>query len=356
MTAPSRVPPGLVASSGSLVSGYDLLLLDLDGVVYIGGRAVRGAAEALNAARAAGARVVFLTNNASRPAKVVADQLRGLGVPAEDGEVLTSAMAAARRLAEDLEPGAPVLVVGGDGVETALADAGLRPVRRAEDGPVAVVQGFAPDVGWRSLAEAMVALRAGARWVATNTDKTLPSERGPLPGNGSLVGALAIASGLDPEVIGKPEPALYLTARADCEGARPLGVGDRLDTDIEGARRAGLPSLLVLTGVSTPADVLAARPQVRPNYVGRDLGALHLPHPSVEVDRDRATCGSAWARRDRQSVDISGGSDDPAGDGATPDGLDPFRALCALAWTESADGWKERRGGYVRALDQLGLG
>jgi HAD superfamily hydrolase (TIGR01450 family) len=343
MSPGGPVPDGLVASDGALAEQFDLLLLDLDGVVYLGDHAIDGAADALQAARRAGARLVFVTNNAARPPAEVADQLSGMGVPATVDEVMTSAMAAAQRLAGDLAAGSAVLVVGGEGVRAALDAAGLRPVDRAEDEPVAVVQGFGPDVGWHSLAEASIALRAGARWVATNIDRTLPSPRGPLPGNGSLVAALATATGLTPEVIGKPEPALYEAALRAIDGRRPLGVGDRLDTDIEGARAAGLPSMVVLTGVSSAADLLAAAPERRPNFLGRDLRALGLDHPGVELRDRTATCRATTASIDGGTATLStaggsggsGGSSESRGSNAVDaDGLDGLRALCALAWSQ----------------------
>jgi glycerol-1-phosphatase len=175
-----------------------------------------------------------------------------------------------------------VLVVGAEALRAEVRDAGLVPVATADDRPEAVVQGYGPEVGWAQLAEASLAVRAGATWVATNTDRTLPSPRGPLPGNGSLVAVLRTALDRDPDVVvGKPEPALFHAA-ADRAGARrPLVVGDRLDTDIEGANRAGFDSLLVLTGVST-ADELAKAPDGhRPTYVADDLGGLFSPPRSA---------------------------------------------------------------------------
>src|SRR5205823_488410 len=174
---------------------------------------------------------------------------------------------------------------GGAGGWSAVAAAGLRPVAVAapDDMPVAVVQGWGPDVAWANLAEATVALRAGARWVATNLDRTLPSPRGPLPGAGSLIAAVEAATGRAPDTVaGKPFPALF-SAAIERSGARhPLVIGDRLDTDIAGANNAGLPSMLVLTGVSRPRDVVAAPPEQRPTYIGT---ALRQRHELVAVHR-----------------------------------------------------------------------
>jgi glycerol-1-phosphatase len=321
-------------TTGPLLDGYDLLLLDLDGVLYVGDQPVDGAASALEAVRDRGVGVAFVTNNAARAPDTVAEQLRGMGVAADGAEVVTSAMAAAQLLADDLEPGAAVLVVGGIGVQQALLDVGLRPVSAAADHPVAVVQGWSAEVGWPMFAEATVAVRAGARWVATNLDATLPSPRGPLPGNGSMVAALATALRRSPEVVGKPQPALFRTARRLVAGDRPLVVGDRLDTDIAGARAAGMPGLLVLTGVSSPLDLLRAEPQSRPDYVGRDLRALLSTHLAVEVDATgtRARCGDWALRRSGEEIEVAGRGDA----GGDSDGLDGLRALSALAWTGSA--------------------
>jgi len=341
----------LADSERSLLEAYDCFLVDLDGVVYLGDRPIDGAAEALTVLRDAGRRVVFVTNNAARPPAEVADQLVSMGVAAAPSDVMTSAVAAARELAARLPTGAPVLVVGGAGVRDALLAVGLRPVESATDDPVAVLQGFAPDVGWKSLAEASIALRAGAQWIATNIDITLPSPRGPLPGNGSLVAALGAATGLRPEVIGKPEPALYAAALADGDNSAPLAVGDRLDTDIAGARAAGLPSLLVLSGVSSATALIAAGPNERPCYLGRDLRALRLTHPGSQASNGVATCGAA-----RASVVDGAVTVEVSTEGATPDGLDGLRALCTLVWSiEPELGNNPSPDMYAEALKTLDL-
>jgi HAD superfamily hydrolase (TIGR01450 family) len=317
---------GLLGSGEALVAGHDLLVLDLDGVVYLGDRSVPGAADALAAVRAAGTGIEFVTNNASRRAEQVAEVLRGHGVAADPGEVITSAQGAGAVLAERLPAGATVLVVGAQALADEIAEVGLRPTRSADDRPAAVVQGYGREVGWEQLAEGAVAIRGGALWAATNLDATLPSPRGPLPGNGSMVAALAAATGRRPDiVVGKPEPVLYELSVRRRGARRPLAVGDRLDTDIEGAVRAGMPSLVVLTGIAGPADLLAAPAGQRPNYLAADLAGLLVPHPAPELAADgrRAGCGGWHAGRDGT-------------DGATLDGsgapLDALRALCAVAW------------------------
>ncbi|GAA0811787.1 HAD-IIA family hydrolase [Spirilliplanes yamanashiensis] len=270
--------------SGRLVDSYDLVAFDLDGVVYLIDRPIPGAVEAISALHAEGTALAYATNNASRRAADVAGLLTGMGVPAQPKEVLTSAGAAAAMLADELPAGSRVLVVGAEALRAEVREAGLVPVSTVDEQPVAVVQGYGPEVGWQVLAEASLAVRAGARWYATNTDKTLPSPRGPLPGNGSLVAVLRTALGREPDVVvGKPEPALFTTAAKLAGAQRPLVVGDRLDTDIEGAVRAGMDSLLVLTGVSGPAELLAAPASRRPTHVAADLAGLFAAEESVRV-------------------------------------------------------------------------
>lgn len=302
---------------------YDVALLDLDGVVYVGPAAVPGARDHLLAAQAEGMRLAYVTNNASRTPDVVAEHLRSLGMPARDTDVVTSAQAAARVLADLVPDGSRVLVVGGAGLYAALTERSLVPVSSAEDDPVAVVQGFSPDIGWALLAEGAYALERGLPWVASNTDLTIPTPRGRAPGNGTLVEVLRRASGREPVVAGKPEPPMHAEAVARTAARRPLVVGDRLDTDIEGANRADVPSLLVLSGVTDAADVVLATEPFRPAYLAHDLGGLHAPHPDTATDADVAVCGGFHARVEAGELLVSG-------DGA--DRLDAVRAACAAAW------------------------
>ena len=279
-------------ANGALVDRYDLFVFDLDGVVYVGAEAVPGAVPALRRLRERGVGVAYATNNASRRAPDVAALISGLGAPADADEVITAAQATARVLAARLDAGSRVLIVGADALAAEVADVGLVPVRSADEKPVAVVQGYGPEVGWKQLAEGCVAVRGGALWVATNADRTLPSARGPLPGNGALVAALATAVDREPDlVVGKPEPALFEEAARQRAAKRPLVVGDRLDTDIEGANRAGMDSLLVLTGVTSRADLRDAPPQHRPTYVAPDLNGL-FDDSAVPLDQVLAELGT----------------------------------------------------------------
>jgi HAD superfamily hydrolase (TIGR01450 family) len=224
-----------------------------------------------------------LTNNASRSAAEIADHLRGLGFAVDADDIVTSAQTAARAVARQLPPGARVLIVGTDSLAAEITNVGLRPVRSFDEAPVAVVQGHSPHTCWADLAEAALAIRGGAMWTATNIDVTLPTDRGLLPGNGSMVAALRAATASEPAVVGKPGPTMMREAMTlgDCHA--PLVVGDRLDTDIAGANAAGLPSLLVLTGVSTAADLLRAEAGQRPTYLAEDLRSLREPAASLRI-------------------------------------------------------------------------
>jgi HAD superfamily hydrolase (TIGR01450 family) len=316
----------VIGSDIPLVERYDVALLDLDGVVYVGEQPVAGAPAALQAARAMGMRLAFVTNNASRTPAQVADLLYRVGVPADPAEVITSSHAAAHFLADRLPSGARVLVLGTTGLIEAVTERGLTPVFSADDKPEAVVQGYSPDLDWHALAEGAVAIRRGAFYVATNLDSTVPSPRGPLPGNGSLVAALAYATGVQPTATGKPDPTMHAESVQRSAAKNPLVVGDRLDTDIEGARRVGCDSLLVLTGVTTMTRLLHADQLHRPDYLGRDVSALLSPHSAVVVDGGQIRCGAASVTVDHSTLALT------AANLTDGDGLNPLRALMIAAW------------------------
>ncbi|NUP02005.1 MAG: HAD-IIA family hydrolase [Nonomuraea sp.] len=322
-----------------LIDGYDTLLLDLDGVVYLGSHAVPGARRALEEAQGKGVRLAYVTNNASRTPAAIAAHLRELGVPATASDVVTSAQAAARLIAERVAPGAAVLVVGGSGLRTAVRAHGLKPVSTAAESPVAVVQGIAPGLSYGLLAEGTLAVRQGALFVASNGDSTMPTGRGELPGNGAMVRVIATATGVEPVYAGKPDPPLHRESMIRTGARRPLVVGDRLDTDIEGASNAGVESLLVFTGVATPLDVLTAAPPHRPTYLAEDLGALLRPYPEVH----EGTCGGWRAEWKDGALRLEG-------DGTRVDGL---RAACDAAWAVAGDGQADEDA-VKEALDRLG--
>lgn len=274
---------------------YEAILLDLDGVVYIGADALPYAVPALNSMRDAGTILAAATNNANRPGPVVAEHLQQLGLAISAEHVMTSAQAAGTHLGQLLPRGATVLAVGGEGVAQALIDAGLVPLRASEDlalssaaadSAAAVLVGYGPQVAWFDLAAAHWAIERGKPWVATNTDPTVPLPYGRAPGNGAIVGLLQRSTGIAPTVIGKPKPALF-NALAERLGTRDvLVIGDRLDTDIDGALAAGMDSLLVCTGVHDPSHLSERAPARWPDFIAQDLRSLHTPVVRLWRDGD----------------------------------------------------------------------
>jgi glycerol 3-phosphatase-2 len=324
-----------------LLSRHDVLLADLDGTLYSGPSAVPGAVEAVRGAAERGVRTVYVTNNASRRPSAVAEHLAELGFAASTEDVVASSQAAAAMLADQLPPGARVLVVGAEALAEEVTGRGLRVVAMEAD---AVVQGHSPDTGWPQLAEATVAVRAGALWVACNLDPTLPTERGPLPGNGAMVGVVRVATGREPQVAGKPGPALLQEAARRSGAQRPLMIGDRLDTDIEGGRAAGMATLLVLTGISDAAELLAAPPELRPDYVAADLDGLTARPEDLEFGQR-----PGWDVRvpDSGTLVLAGAGDS----------VDALRALCAAHWAAGGGSVHVTAEGNAAtaALDSLGL-
>ena len=325
----------------ALLDHYRSVLLDLDGTVYHGARPIPGAVAAVEAARDRGVDIRFVTNNAAKTPDDVASGLRAMGVSAEAAEVRTSAQAAGAFLRARLAPGAAVLVVGSPALEAEVEAAGLVPVREAGEDVRAVVQGHSPDTGWARLAEACVAIRAGALWVASNVDATLPAERGLLPGNGSMVAALRTATDAEPLVAGKPASTLFDAAAT--AGGSALVVGDRLDTDIAGAVAGGYDALVVLTGVATPATLLAAAPEERARYLAADLDALSASAGELAIGPQ-----PGWAvRRDGDTLAVT--ADGPADD------LALLRALCDIAWRDGVTTVRATDEPAAAALTRLGL-
>ncbi|MBG6217983.1 HAD superfamily hydrolase (TIGR01450 family) [Arthrobacter sp. CAN_A6] len=310
-------------TEGRLIDGFDAVLADLDGVVYAGQHAIPGAAEALESLAALDVALAYVTNNASRSADVVAAHLRSLGAPARADQVFGSALAGAELLAARVPEASRVLVVGSSTLADLVRAQGLEVVRSAEDSPDAVIQGFSPELGWKDLAEAAYAVAAGAVWVATNTDMSIPQARGIAPGNGSLVAAVAAATGKQPVVAGKPEAALFETAARHVGARKALVVGDRLDTDILGGNRAGMKTALVLTGVDTLRTALAAVHDERPDYLIPSLTAFYEPYPVARAVSGVHHRGQASARVDGESVLVEGAETD----------LDAWRAACSAWWT-----------------------
>lgn len=326
----------------NLHEAYDVALLDLDGVVYIAGHAIPGAPETLQHAKRSGMRLAYVTNNASRTPAAVATLLTGMDVPAMPEDVVTSAQAAARLLSEKLPAKAKVLVIGSAALRLAVRERGLVPVSVAAADTAAVVQGFVPDVDYTRLAEGELAVRAGALFVGTNADSTLPGPRGFMPGNGSMLRVIAHATGTEPVIAGKPETPLHRESVIRTGAQTPIVVGDRLDTDMEAACSAGCDSLLVLTGVTRPADLVTAPEGQRPTFIGETLETLLAPYPEISVQGGMARCGG-WTAT--SGLALMGG-------GAPIDGL---RALCALTWSTSEPLSTDRIQAALETLYAAGL-
>src|SRR5690606_32521508 len=283
------------------LDGVDVVLADLDGVVYAGPGAIPHAVESLNRAESEGRKVGYITNNASRTDASVAQHLAELGLHTVADDVVTSPQAAVALLEQRVPAGSTILVVGGDGLVTELQKAGYVVTRSADDAPAAVLQGFNPDVAWTDLAEAAFALKTpedegGIPWIATNTDWTIPRERGDAPGNGTLVSAVHTSVGRLATVAGKPEEPIFEGALDRFGAAKPVFIGDRLDTDVLAAGRAGIETVLVLTGIDRPKHVLAALEGSRPTFILSDLRELHEPYPVAQRKDGAVTVNGASVR------------------------------------------------------------
>ena len=311
-----------------LIDAYDAAFFDLDGVIYLGPLAVAGSTAALAELQARGKAVMFVTNNAARAASVVIDQLTSLGFHADADNVLTSAQVAVTHIARELPAGAKVLVSGSASLAELIEQAGLRPVTRAADEPVAVVQGYDPEMTWPRLDEAALAIQAGARWYATNDDASRPTERGLVPGAGGAIAVVALTVGGQPTIFGKPFRPMLAEAIRRTGASRPIFVGDRIDTDIVGAANAGIDSLLVFTGAHGKTDLVAAGPGERPTHIGADVRALLEPGRPVERTPGVATCRGQQARVQSGGVELT---TQPTGVEAQ---LDALWAITQLVWDD----------------------
>ncbi len=307
---------------------YQTLFLDLDGVIYEGANAIVDAVESISAIKAKGIPVGYVTNNSSRKPETIAEQLKGFGLELTPSEVISSAQAGVELLATLIPAGSKVLVVGGEGLKSSVVSAGFELVSSSDANPAAVIQGFAPDVSWSNLAEASYSIQAGAKWVATNQDWTIPREKGIAPGNGTLVSAVHTAVGQLPLVAGKPERAIFETAMREFEAESAIYVGDRLDTDVVGANRAGLGSGLVMTGVTTRKELLAAKPDSRPKFVLETLKDLLQPYRAPTKTKRGYKLGEAEVELLGSKVVVSFGD---------PRSLDALKAACLTIW-ESGTG------------------
>lgn len=306
-----------------LLGKFDSLLLDLDGVVYRGKQPVAGAVESIRRAKEIGKKVGYITNNAARTPEQIAQQLVDFGIDVLPSEIIGSAEAAAKLLGSKFS-GGKVLVVGGEGLRAEAIKQGFEVVDSANDQPIAVLQGFSPTVGWSQLAEAAFAIQAGASWIATNQDWTIPLERGIAPGNGTLVGAVHTAVGILPEFAGKPFRPIFDAALKQLGITNPLVIGDRLDTDIKGAIGAGLSSACVMTGIAGKKELLGARSDERPTYIISDLRALFEHYPSAQLGKDTCLVGSSEVAIVGDKLLLTAGN---------PAELDTIRAATNLVWS-----------------------
>jgi glycerol-1-phosphatase len=313
----------------ALIDGYDTALFDLDGVIYLGPQAVPGATDALAELHRRSKRVMYVTNNAARPVQVVIDQLNRLGFAADADSVLTSAQVAAEALSRELPAGSKVLVCASANVADLLQAAGLTVVDSADDQPVAVIQGYDPDLSWRRLDEAALAIQAGARWYATNNDASRPTDRGLVPGVGGAIALLSLVLGGGPTIFGKPFRPMLDQAVTRTGAKRAIFVGDRLDTDILGAEQAGLDSLMVFSGAHGKTDLLAAQPGSRPTCIGADVGALLEPIRKAEAGVDLATCNGQSAVVSGRTIEVLRAPN------TMSQQLDALWAVAQLAWRDS---------------------
>ncbi|MDO5533683.1 MAG: HAD-IIA family hydrolase [Propionibacteriaceae bacterium] len=310
----------------SFIEPYDAVFFDLDGVLYLGPLAVEGAVEGVQRLHQAGISTVYVTNNAARSTATVADHLVELGFAAQESEVVSSAQAASGLLRRELPAGSKVLVAGTDNLVEQVRLAGMVPVTTYAESPVAVIQGYDPAMTWPRLDQAAIAVQRGARWFATNTDSTRPTEHGIVPGAGAAIQAIRFTTDHDPEVVGKPYRPLMDEALARSGAKQPVFVGDRIDTDIMGACAVGMDSFLVLTGAHGVRDLCAAPPHGRPTAIGWNVGSLFAPRRVATLDAAGAVCGGV-------RIDVVQDRAQVTGDLATREAqLDAAWALAQLVW------------------------
>jgi len=305
---------------------FDAIGFDLDGVIYRGPLPIAGAPETLGELHRLGVPVSYVTNNASRPPSAVVDQLAGFGVTCTTSDIVTSGQATAHLMAHTLPAGAEVLVVGSPALADEVAACGLTPTTKRCRDTAAVVVGFNPSMTWDQMNEGCYAVQQGAAFFACNGDLNRPTDSGLSIGMGGILQAMGLALDVAPIMGGKPARPLLDEARRRLGAKRPLFVGDRLDTDIEGAQVAGWASLFVLSGSNGPADLVAAPPQCRPDFLAFDISGLLQPARVAVLSGDTWHCGRASAGANGAEATIAG----PLG---SADGrLDALWALANLSW------------------------
>lgn len=304
-------------------SKYDVVLCDLDGVIYEGTHSIKDAPETINKLLSSSIPVGYVTNNSSRKPETIAEQLAGFGIQTSADNVIGSAKTGVEILSTLIPAGAKVFVVGGEGLRSRVIEAGFELVTSSDDKPAGVIQGFDPSVAWTDLAEASYSIANGAKWVATNQDWTIPREKGIAPGNGTLVSAVHTAVGQLPIFAGKPEPAIYKTAVEHFGAKQALFVGDRIDTDIRGANRAGIDSVLVMTGISTRKEVLGVKKEDRPTFIIGTMAELLRDYDLPKKTKRGFACKEAEVELLGNKVVVTHGD---------PRSMAALRAACAVIY------------------------
>lgn len=309
--------------SAAVWGEYDTLLCDLDGVIYEGKNAIVDSVATINKFVSQGVSVGYVTNNSSRKPETIADQLAGFGIETKAENVISSAKTGVDILATLIPAGAKVLVVGGEGLRSRVLEAGFELVLNSDEKPEGVIQGFDPSVAWTDLAEASYSIANGAKWVATNQDWTIPREKGIAPGNGTLVSAVHTAVGQLPIVAGKPEPAIYKTAFEHFGSKKAIFIGDRIDTDIRGANRAEIDSVLVMTGITSRKEALGLKQEDRPGFIIETMAELLAEYDQPKKTKRGFACKGVEVEMLGNKVLVTHG--DPKSIGA-------LRAACAVIY------------------------
>ncbi|MGO2861821.1 MAG: HAD-IIA family hydrolase [Brevibacterium sp.] len=309
MTSTAEHAPAATSTPETPGGQIDCVLFDLDGVVYHGPEPIPGAVEGINWLREQSIPVNYVTNNATRTAEVVAAHITELGVRTDESEVTTSAQVLADSLLQKFGTGALIYLVGTTGLSAALETAGLRITRSLDDDPVAIAQGLDPDIDYRAIVAVCEAIETGLEWWASNPDYSLIGRRSKVPGNGAFIDMISRLTGREPTIVGKPSPHMMEYAATRLGARRPLMVGDRLETDIEGGNAAGYETALVLTGVHDIHDALRAPAKLRPTYILpslRGLEPLITGGDRDEPARIEAELRTAWEAIDAdEQADIA---------------------------------------------------
>lgn len=310
------------------IDAYDCAMFDLDGVVYLGPVAVDWAPQSLAELRDLGVKIGFVTNNAGRSADVVVDHLNELGIECHRVDVVTSSQSIAALMRDELPAGAKVLVCGAQALADEVIAVGFEVVADHTAAPDAVVQGYDPDMNFARLDDACFAIQRGARWFASNSDINRPTNLGLVPGAGSQLACVQVCVDVEPVIAGKPYPPLLNETIRRLAALRPVFVGDRLDTDIEGANNVGIDSFLVSTGAHFKRELVAAIPQQRPTAIGYDLRDLMVPRRIAQLTDDQASCGAAVVSVRDGELTLTGPVDDIASQ------LDALWAISQLTWRD----------------------